>query len=217
MIIITGASDGLGAAVASSAKANNIAVMNISRRPNPHVEENVCADLSTLEGIEAAVAAITAVQHPTALVLNAGVLSLEPLAKITAEEYDRVLHLNLRAPLLMMARLHDWVREHGVDIVVINSLAGRRAYAGQMSYSVSKWGLRGLTENLRLELRDSSARVIGVYPEMLDTNMAAHMPSPMPKSKKPTINSHELAELIIRSLRTPKSMEVQDIIIDRKV
>lgn len=71
---------------------------------------------------------------------------------------------------------------------------------------------------MRLELADTACRVIGVYPGMLDTNMAGNIPdNPLPKSKKPTISSRELAGLIVQAINTPKSMEVSDIIIERKL
>ena len=125
MIIITGASEGLGAAIAQAAQTTGETVANIARRPNENAEENIIADLSTLEGIDAAAAAIRNIASPTALVLNAGVLSLQSIESADAEEYERVMNVNLRAPLLLVAKLYDWLCEHGVDIVVIGSIAGR--------------------------------------------------------------------------------------------
>lgn len=217
MFIITGASEGLGAAIAQVAQENDFPVANIARRANPDAERNIIADLSSLDGVSATVEAIKAIDRPTALVLNAGTLSLTSIATVDSAEYERVMNLNLRAPLLLLSGLYDWIRNHEIDIVIINSIASQRGNKGQVTYDISKWGLRGLTEDLRLELKDTACRVIGAYPGMLDTNMAGNIPeNPLPKSKKPTISSDDLAKLIVRAVQTPKSMEVSDIIVERK-
>lgn len=216
-VIITGASDGLGAAIQETARRAGFQTVNIARRPHSQATHNIQADLSTVEGVFQAVADLQKLNcTPAAIIFNAGVLSVEPIAHISISEYERVMNLNLRAPLLMASRLYDWLREHGADIVMMNAISAQRAYTGQAVYDVSKWALRGLTEDLRLELAGTPCRVIGVYPGMLDTNMATKMPSPLPNSTSPTIPAQELAEMVINAIQLPKQMAVEDIIIDRR-
>lgn len=216
-VIITGASDGLGAAMLDKAQRAGFQTVNIARRPHPEATHNIQADLSTVDGVFHAVAELQKLGCiPVAMIFNAGVLSVEPIAKISVSEYERVMDLNVRAPLLMVSQLFAWLRTHGADIVMINSIAAQRSYPGQAVYGVSKWALRGLTEDLRLELANTPCRVIGVYPGMLDTNMATKMPSPLPNSTSPTIPVTELAEMIINAIQSPKQMAVEDIIIDRR-
>ncbi|MGB4957487.1 MAG: SDR family NAD(P)-dependent oxidoreductase [Candidatus Saccharimonas sp.] len=218
MIIITGASDGLGAALVAVAKKVGEKTTNISRHMSDSADENIIADLSDVRQIKEAAAKIRSICFPKALILNAGVLSLTSLKDIDESEYERVMNVNLRAPVLLVAELFEWLVTKGVDVIIVNSIAGLRSFKGQIVYDISKWGLRGFTEDLRLELSDTKCRVIGVYPGMLDTNIASKLPSgPLPKSSKPTISSHELATMILQAIMQPKSMQVSDLVIDRKV
>lgn len=218
MIIVTGGSDGLGAELLLKAKATGQETVNVSRRNNEIATVNITADLTSIVDIEKTAAAIKELSDVSAIILNAGVLSLADLRDIDVDEYERVMNVNLRAPLLLTAQLYDWIVQNDVDVVVVNSIAGMRSFKGQVMYDISKWGLRGFTEDLKLELADTSCRVIGVYPGMLDTNIASKLPSgPMPKSKKPTISSSELAEIILQAVRLPKTIQLSDIVVDRKL
>jgi NAD(P)-dependent dehydrogenase (short-subunit alcohol dehydrogenase family) len=217
MIIITGASDGLGAAIVKEASVLGEDTMNISRRSSAEATKNITVDLSTSQGIEFAAKQVMQTQHPKAIILNAGVLSIHEFGDISEDEYERVMAINLRAPTLLLGLLFDWIRQHDVDVIVINSVAGQHGYKGQALYNVSKWGLRGLTESLREELAGTKCRVVGVYPGMLDTNISEKLPSgPLPKSKHATIPVKNLAQMIMQVINQPKSMEVTDIVIERK-
>ncbi len=218
MIIITGASDGLGAALVAVAKKVGEKTTNISRHMSDSADENIIADLSDVRQVKEAAAKIRSISFPKALVLNAGVFSLLNLQDVDESEYERVMNVNLRAPVLLVAELFDWIVSNSVDVIFINSIAGLRSFKQQVVYDISKWGLRGLTEDLRLELANTPCRVIGVYPGMLNTNIAAKLPNgSLPKSSKPTIPPHELATMILQAIMQPKSMQVSDLVIDRKV
>lgn len=217
MIIVTGASDGLGAAIVDEAVRLGEKTLNISRRPNMSASDNFAVDLSAVDGIAAAAKRVKEAGNVKAIILNAGVLSIHAFEDMSDAEYERVMAINLRAPTLLLGLLFDWIRQNEVDVIVINSVAGRRGYQGQALYNISKWGLRGLTESIREELAGTKCRVIGVYPGMLDTNMSSKLPSgPLPKSKHATIPVKDLAQMIVQAINQPKSMEVTDIVIERK-
>ena len=217
MIIITGASDGLGLKILASARREGFGTVNVARRANPYATQNITTDLASIDDIKRAAAEIKKIKEPTALVLNAGVLSLTSIGSLDVNEYERVMSINLRAPVILIAELSDWIVKTGIDIVIINSVAGLRGFRGQIAYDISKWGLRGLTEDLRVEFANTQVRVMAVYPGMLDTEMASKLPTgAMPKSKKPTIDTSELADMIIRAVMQPKSMQISDLIVDRK-
>ncbi len=217
MIIITGASDGLGLKILASARREGFETVNIARRDNVHATRNITTDLASIDDIKRAAAEIMKINEPTALVLNAGVLSLTKIANVDVNEYERVMNINLRAPVMLIAELYDWIVKTSVDIIIINSVAGLRGSSGQMVYDISKWGLRGLTEDLRVEFANTHVRVVAVYPGMLDTEMASKLPTgAMPKSKKPTIDTGALANMIISAIMQPKSMQISDLIVDRK-
>lgn len=217
-IIITGASDGLGLCIAKHAQRANYTPINISRRESIVATQSIIADLQIESEIDTAVQKIKHITDVRAIILNAGVLSLQPITQISGSELDRVLAVNLKAPMLMVSKLFEWIIENNIDVVIVNSTAGLRVYKGQPIYNVSKRALHGFTEDLRVELAASNSRVIGVYPDMLDTNMAAKLPGgPMPKSSHPTIDPEYVAALIIDALEQEGHMEVADIVINRKV
>lgn len=219
MIVITGASDGLGKELTQLFVADQRAVMNVSRTANPEATYNVQADLSTDEGIVAATREILDMDEPLEVLINcAGVLSLEKLSELSAGELDRLYAVNMRAPILLTSRLIERITHDATDVVNINSTAGRWPYRGQVSYDASKWALRGFTEDLRLELAESDARVIGIYPDMFESDIAQKIPGKtVPKSKHPAMDAKELASIIKHTVDLPKNMQVTDLVIERKV
>lgn len=135
---------------------------------------------------------------------------------MTAEELDRVVNINTRAPLLLTAGLIDTIKSQAIDTVFINSTSGLRAGANMAVYDMSKWALRGFAGDLRVELRECDARVMSVFPDMIDTDLAQKPPVLLPKSRHRMIPPEDLARLIIDAVMTPKSMAVNDIVIDRQ-
>ncbi|HUB94202.1 MAG TPA: SDR family oxidoreductase [Verrucomicrobiae bacterium] len=218
MYIVTGGSDGLGKAIIGSLTAVGTKVINISRRENDSANLNLCCDLSTQIGIDAAVASILEIEESIeAVIFSAGVFSFGDVSTLTGAEYERVFGINTKSPMLMLGKLIDRIKADGADIVIVNSVAGLHSYPNQMFYNASKAALHSFTNDLRIELTETRSRVIGIYPGMLTTDLAQKLPhGPLPKSKHPTIDPEALADYITYTLRLPKVMEVTDIIVDRK-
>lgn len=216
MIVITGASDGLGAALLDVAISRGYEVVNISRRENKNATVNILADLSTNEGIAQAVKELAKLKRISTVIFNAGVFSYGAIEDVTESEYDRTMDINTKSPALMTAALATRIRNEEIDLVYINSIAGQQTYKNQIIYNMSKWALRGLTDNVRRELEDTDCRVTGIYPDMIDTGIAQKLPTPLPKSKHRTLPPRELAEQIISAIEAPKHMVVNDMIIERK-
>lgn len=218
MIIITGASDGLGCEIAKLLRANGKHVINISRRPSDDAAENILADLSTEEGVKAAAAAIRERKEPIeAIIHNAGVLTLQPLGDVSYGEIQRTFSINTYAPLFLTSLLADRIKQDSADIVFIDSTAGLYPHVGQPVYNASKRALHGFIEDLRGEYKSSPSRVIGLYPGMIDTDMVQKIPgTSIPKSKSPTIHASDLAELVWAALSLPKHVELGQLVINRK-
>lgn len=133
------------------------------------------------------------------------------------KDFERVFSINTKAPMLMTSNLLDRLKTDEADIVIINSVAGIQSYPAQVLYNSSKAALHSYTKDLRETLTSTSSRVIGVYPGMLDTDMAQKIPNgAMPKSKHPSISPKVLADYIVYTINLPKVMEVSDIVINRK-
>lgn len=217
-VIVTGGSDGLGKALVDSLVTSGVRVVNISRRENNKADVNVLSDLSTADGIKNATDSILKMDMSIkAIIYSAGVLSFNNASSVNEKDYERVFSINTKAPMLMTSGLLDRLKNDEADIVVINSVAGIQPYPLQILYNSSKAALHSYTKDLRETLSATNSRVIGVYPGMLDTDMAQKIPDgAMPKSKHPTISPTTLADYIVYTINLPKVMEVSDIVINRK-
>ena len=84
-------------------------------------------------------------------------------------------------------------------------------------YNASKSALHSFTNDPRVELAETRSRVIGIYPGMTDTDLAQKLPGGAPpKSKHAMIDPKILADYIVYTQQLPRTIEVSDIILDRK-
>ena len=106
------------------------------------------------------------------LVNNAGVGVLrKPLIDLPVEEWDQMMHTNLRAPYLMMQSLAPlMIAARSGHIINISSLAGKNILPEGAAYSASKWGLNGLTYSVAEELRQYNVRVSVIAPGSVNTH-----------------------------------------------
>lgn len=171
--LITGASRGLGAAIArqlapthdlllggrASAELDALAT-ELSGRP-------FAVELTDHDAVAAAAETIATLD---VLVHNAGVgSSLSPVAQTPADEWRHILEVNLIAAAELTRALLPALRAGGGHVVFINSGAGIRANPGWAPYAASKFGLRALADALRAEEPD--IRVTSVFPGRIDTDM----------------------------------------------
>ncbi|GED96133.1 SDR family oxidoreductase [Gordonia crocea] len=192
--LITGASRGLGAAIARALAPTHDLLLG--GRPSAQLDELATSldgaatfdvELTDYEAVAAATEAITELD---VLVHNAGVAStLEPVADTPVEEWRHILEVNLVAAAELTRLLLPALRAAGSGsgplagapgagsgsgplgghVVFINSGAGMRANPGWAPYAASKFGLRALADALRLEEPD--LRVTSIYPGRIDTDM----------------------------------------------
>src|SRR5271156_6578862 len=106
------------------------------------------------------------------LVNNAGVGVLrKPLIDLRVEEWDQMMHTNLRAPYLMIRSLAPlMIAARSGHIINISSLAGKNVLPDGAAYSASKWGLNGLTYSVAEELRQFNVRVSDIAPGSVNTS-----------------------------------------------
>jgi 3-oxoacyl-[acyl-carrier protein] reductase len=106
------------------------------------------------------------------LVNNAGVGVLrKPLIDLPVEEWDQMMHTNLRAPYLMIRNLAPLMTAaRSGHIINISSLAGKNILPEGAAYSASKWGLNGLTYSVAEELRQYNVRVSVIAPGSVNTH-----------------------------------------------
>lgn len=216
MIIITGASDGLGLELAKIYKDTGKKVINISRRDSKFADINLPTDLLQESQIEKATQEILAIEEPIEVLVNcAGVMSLESLNNITANEIDRTFGVNTRAAILLVSRLTERLKQDHTDIVNVASTVGLKAYQDQAAYGASKWAMRGFSQNLQIELKDTN-RVISLCVGGFNSDIAKKVTGNDILDPQNWMNPSDIAMFVKQITDLPKSMEVTEVVINRK-
>ena len=170
-VLLTGASGGIGKALARTLHARGATVVATARRAE--VLEELCAELGDrAEALPAdlgdrdAVAALPGRAGTVdVLVANAALPASGALHEFDPEEIDRSLDVNLRAPIQMARALAPGLVERGAGhLVFISSLSGKAASSGGSLYSATKFGLRGFSHGLRADLVGTGVGVTTVFP-----------------------------------------------------
>ncbi|MFD5339499.1 SDR family NAD(P)-dependent oxidoreductase [Streptomyces hawaiiensis] len=192
--LVTGASSGIGAATARELAEHGASVALVARRKD-RLEE-LAAEIEKAGGtalvVEADIAdrnqAEGAVEQVVerfgrldTLVNNAGLMLLGPVVGADAEEWDRMIAVNLqgllyttRAALPHLLRAAEQGPRQVADIVNISSQAGRMASKGYGVYNLTKFGVNGFTESLRQELAQRHVRVGVLEPGAVETELVGH-------------------------------------------
>lgn len=190
MALVTGASGGLGRAIAVALAAEGSAV-GVHFSTNRAQAEAVAGVISEAGGRAAVVggdltdpAAPARVVEETAaalgglhiLVNNAGVVRDTLILRMKDEDWDAVLTTNLTAAFrCTRAVLRPMIRQRGGRIINITSVAGQLGNIGQANYSAAKAGLIGLTRATAREVASRGITVNAVAPGMIDVGMTAHL------------------------------------------
>jgi NADP-dependent 3-hydroxy acid dehydrogenase YdfG len=192
--LVTGASSGIGAATARELAEHGASVALVARR-NDRLEDLAAeiekaggttlvveADIADRNQAEAAVEQVVErFGRLDTLVNNAGLMLLGPVVGADAEEWDRMIAVNLqgllyttRAALPHLLRAAEQGPRQVADIVNISSQAGRVASKGYGVYNLTKFGVNGFTESLRQELAQRHVRVGVLEPGAVETELVGH-------------------------------------------
>lgn len=216
MYIITGASDGLGFALAKLLVSRGQKVTSLSRRkPEDSKIIHVSCDLTSEASIKAVAHSLNATSEPIAAFINcAGVFSEQPIEAITGSELAAVFTTNVIGPEILVGQLMERFKKDGTDIVNVSSTAGLKGNANQSAYGASKWALRGFSQVLQAELQGSSCRVISFCPGGMRTDLFKKSGSA--KDNAGWMDPHDVATFILQIMALPKNMEVSEVIVNRK-
>jgi 3-oxoacyl-[acyl-carrier protein] reductase len=182
--LVTGASRGIGAAIAKMLAARGAIVVAAARGENsaPTVEAiraaGGIADVLTLDvtdaaAVTAAVAALVE-RHGRLdiLVNNAGITRDQLMLRMKRDDWDAVLSTNLTAAFVAaQAALKPMIKQRAGRIINITSVVGQAGNAGQANYAASKAGLIGFTKALAQEVASRNVTVNAVAPGLIDTDM----------------------------------------------
>jgi short-subunit dehydrogenase len=204
-VLITGATGGIGHAIARAFAARGATLTLTGRRRDmlgPLAVEvhgrAVACDLSDRPAVERLAAAAGAVD---VLVANAANPGTGELTELTQEQIDRMLEVNLRAPIaLARALAPGMIERRRGHMVFVSSLSGKSAGRASSIYSATKFGLRGFALAIREDLRDHGVGVSVVLPGFIrDAGMFADAQVDLPRMVG-TRSPEEVAAAVIRAI-----------------
>ena len=203
-VVLTGASGGLGGAVARAFDDRGARLVLTGRRVD--VLDSLAAELNDAQVLKCDLAnreqlddLLAQVEDAEILVANAALPATGSLGDFTTEELDHALDVNLRAPMLLARRLAPRMAARGRGHLVFISSMGGKVPACRLSvYAATKYGLRGFAACLRQELAASGVGVSAVFPGSVeDVGMWAESGA---SGKVGTVSSTAVADAVIRAI-----------------
>jgi 3-oxoacyl-[acyl-carrier protein] reductase len=202
--IVTGAARGIGAGTAIRLAADGMAVAVLDLNEADCAQtvkeiENaggkalaVGADVSKTEQVNAAVDRIAVeLGEPTVLVNNAGITRDALLFKMTDEDWDSVIAVNLRGAFLMTRAVQKYMTEQKWGRIVNISSSSALGNRGQVNYSATKAGLEGFTKTLAKELGKFGITANAVAPHFIATGMTAAMADKLKMSFEDLVDTYK--------------------------
>ncbi|MDC0276208.1 SDR family oxidoreductase [Verrucomicrobiales bacterium] len=177
LVIITGASSGIGAATAKLFSEAGHPLLLLSRRVEPmealNLPNAMCrsVDVMDLDSFKNAIAEAEAAHGKAdCLVNNAGVMFTADPTKQNVDEWQKMLDVNVRGLLNgIHLVLSDMVERKAGTIVNLGSIAGRKTFAKHAVYCGTKFAVHAITENIREEVSGSDVRLVNIAPGMVET------------------------------------------------
>lgn len=209
-VLLTGATGGIGQAVARRLHAAGARLVLTGRRVD--VLEPLAAELGgarTLAvdlGDRGEVAGLAdACAGVDVLIANAALPGSGALLGFTEEQIDRALEINLRAPMILARRLAEPMASRGSGhILLMSSLAGKTATPGSSVYSATKFGLRGFGQGLRGDLRATGVGVSVVFPGFVSEAGMLHDAGTVLPRGVGMVTPRAVADAVVRAIERNK-------------
>ncbi len=225
--VITGASSGIGKAIALSLASQGVALCLIGRnlKTLEAVAESVKSTASSLiktyqvdlnvdDDIQKLKSYLQQdFKYIDILIHSAGIFSMGTLENSSVEDLDRQYRTNVRAPYLLTQTLLPMIKSRHGQIVFINSSVGMNAKANLSQYAATKHALKAIADSLRAEVNDYGIRVLTVYPGRTATPMQAAVHQMEGKAYEPEkfMQPEDVAEVVVNALSLSRTAEVTDI------
>ncbi len=218
--VITGASSGLGAALANALIKKGATVYGIARNTQKLMTlqetlgfnfKPVTIDVAKQNAIEQwALSTFSQHHSPSILINNAGVGYLKKMADLSLPEWHAMVNTNLNGTFYVTSIILPFLKENGEGAHIINvgSILGKTTNSESAAYSATKYAMQGFSEALFKELRGDNIKVTCVNPGSIDTQFF----------EESGVNSHdnmlqpsEVATLLVQILETPENLLIDEI------
>jgi 3-oxoacyl-[acyl-carrier protein] reductase len=212
--LVTGASGGIGAAVAGRLHEAGASVGLLSRRGDDLGLERalgVACDVRNRAAVGAATAEVVErFGRLDVVVANAGVGAYGPFLELDPEQLEAMIDVNLKGTLYTAAAaLPHLISGGGGDFVSLASVAGLRAFPGEAVYNASKFGQVGFTRALDHELRERGVRASCICPGGVKTGFAigAGREEGDPELES-MLSADEVADVVLFTVTRPRDMRI---------
>ena len=229
LIVITGASSGIGAATAQAFSHAGHPLLLLARRIDKLEALALPNTLCTQVDVTDRAAVNSAVQQAEAqygaadaLINNAGVMLLGQLDQQDPNEWQRMFDVNVMGLLNgTQAVLPAMKARRGGTIINISSVAGRKTFPGHAAYCGTKFAVHAMSENLREEVADDNVRVITIAPGAVETELLSHTTSDeiiegyesWKESMGGAITPDDIARATLFAYQQPQNLCIREIVL----
>jgi NADP-dependent 3-hydroxy acid dehydrogenase YdfG len=217
--LVTGASRGIGLAVADALHAAGLHVVRLARSLRDGTAErrtDIACDVTDPASVERAIArADRQLGVPDILVNNAGIFLVKPLTATTPGDFTKTLTTNLTSAFLFARALVPRMVERGRGhLVTIGSISDHVAFPGSSAYAASKFGVRGMHEVIRAETAKTGVRTTLISPGPVDTEIWDEVdPDSKPgfTKRKDMMRAEDVAAAVVYAVTQPARVAVTEI------
>jgi len=233
VVVITGASSGLGASTAKLLARHGAKVVLGARRKDridAVVQEiavaggtaiGCAADVTKRADVEALIqGAVDRFGRVDVLVNNAGIMAIAPIQLLKVEEWDRQIDVNIRGVLYgVAAALPHMQQQQSGHIINLASVTGIKVFApGGTVYSATKFAVRALTEGLRMELHAENIRCTMISPGAIASELQDGSSDPssatfVKELYKIAIPADAVARAVLYAIEQPADVEIDEVVL----
>ena len=229
LVIITGASSGIGAACAQALSAQGHPLLLLARRLEKlealNLPNCLCkpVDVTDRAALQAAVNEAEAAYGPADLLINnAGVMLLSELQDQDPQEWQTMFDVNIMGLLngihCVLKAMQE--RQQGT-IINISSVAGRKTFPNHVAYCGTKFAVHAMSENLREEVSQDNVRVITIAPGAVETELLSHTTAADIKSNYEdwkqsiggVLQAEDIVNAILYAYQQPQHVCVREVVV----
>jgi NAD(P)-dependent dehydrogenase (short-subunit alcohol dehydrogenase family) len=218
--LVTGASSGIGEAVARALAADGYGVVLAARRERElrsleaELGERALAvptDVTEPAAVDALVrGAVERFERLDVVVTAAGIGHWGQLDQVGEESWQRVLDVNLKGTYLVARAALPHLLEARGYLITIASVSGTIGQAGGTAYNTSKWGVRGFTQSFLAETRSEGVRATAISPGLVATPMVGRK-----RDDPKMISVADVAKTVRWLLSLSPVVQVKDVVLER--